>query len=143
MEISFANTSHKEELLITSDETRLKQVLINLINNAIKYTEKGSVKVDYNTNASHVIFRVSDTGVGIHPDNIETIFERFVKIEGENTVKDGTGLGLAISKSIIETLGGELAVSSELSKGSVFTVTLPLQTAKTLPSSNSENALTA
>ena len=130
--ISFNNTSSiNPSLQFQTDEIRLKQVLINLINNAIKYTYDGKIDINCQLNNATIEFKVIDTGVGIHPNNIVDIFDRFVKIEGKDEVKDGTGLGLAISKSIVETLGGRISVESEVNKGSVFTVALPYRNTNT------------
>ncbi|MCU4157524.1 HAMP domain-containing histidine kinase [Carboxylicivirga sp. A043] len=130
IDILFVPMQTNCDINFQTDETRLKQVLINLINNAIKYTEKGHVSIGFEMCDERLLFSVSDTGIGIHPDDMEHIFDRFVKIANPNTVIDGTGLGLAISRSIIEALGGTISVESILNKGSVFTVSLPLQTQK-------------
>ncbi|TRX70602.1 sensor histidine kinase KdpD [Carboxylicivirga sp. M1479] len=98
-----SSESIDESLIILTDETRLKQVLINLINNAIKYTDEGVIEVDYQLINQQILFQIKDTGIGIDSNDLDHIFDRFVKIEVEDQIKDGTGLGLAISKSIIES----------------------------------------
>ena len=115
---------------IMSDLTRLRQVLVNLTGNAIKFTAQGSVnlKVSYEAqeNDLHVIrFSVKDTGIGIPEDRISRLFKSFSQVDASTTRKyGGTGLGLAISKQIVELLGGEIAVFSEEGKGSEFTFTI-------------------
>lgn len=115
-----------KKLFINTDKTRLKQVLINLINNALKYTNEGEIRINYEQINGDIGFSVKDTGVGINPENLDHIFDRFVKIEGEDEVKDGTGLGLAISKSIIHSLGGSIRVESTVNVGSTFFVQIPI-----------------
>jgi len=104
-----------------SDQFRLKQVLDNLIGNAIKFTETGTVKLVVSEGEGRVYFRVQDTGTGISFEDQEVIFNRFIQAK-DHLWKNygGTGLGLAISKSIVEQLGGEIGVRSEPGKGSVF-----------------------
>lgn len=108
--------------VIDSDYYRLKQVLLNLIGNAIKFTKEGSISVGYELNGDRIDFYVSDTGIGIPPDQLSNIFERFVKL---NDFIPGTGLGLSISKNIVEELGGSIDVGSEPGRGTRFHFTLP------------------
>ena len=112
---------------VDTDPLRLKQVLINLLGNAIKFTDEGSVKVRlFRGDSGKVAVEVSDTGVGIPADKLETIFEPFEQLEVPGGYRsDGTGLGLAISMSVCEKLGAELDVTSEVGVGSTFRVTLP------------------
>ncbi len=112
---------------IQSDPHRLKQLLMNLVNNAIKFTDEGSVQVVaslLDTGPTPMVqFQVRDTGIGIAPDKLESIFQPF--IQGDNSVTrkyGGTGLGLAISHRIARSLGGDLTVESNVGQGSVFTV---------------------
>jgi signal transduction histidine kinase/ActR/RegA family two-component response regulator len=114
---------------IQTDPHRVKQLLVNLVNNAIKFTEKGHVMVvatlDDNDGGSKLRLEVHDTGIGIAADKLESIFEPFVQSDSSLTRKySGTGLGLAISRKIAESLGGELSVKSVLGRGSVFTATV-------------------
>lgn len=113
---------------IRLDEVKLRQILVNLINNAIKYTEKGEIVLGYNIrNASEVAFYVKDTGIGIAPENHKVIFDRFRQIDGKKAkIQSGSGLGLSITKAYTEILGGSISVKSEEGKGAEFTVTLPL-----------------
>lgn len=111
------------EIKLITDPRRVTQVISNLISNATKFTETGSITLSYKILRKQVQVEVSDTGMGISPENREKIFERFVKI---NSFKQGTGLGLTICKTIIEALQGEIGVDSEQGKGSRFWFTLPL-----------------
>ena len=117
------------------DTTRLTQIIINLVGNAIKFTQKGSVEVNVKVlknNLSNVNedtwleFSVEDTGIGIPPDKIKNIFERFCQAESHTTRKyGGTGLGLSIAKQLIELQGGNLSVKSTFKEGSIFTFSIP------------------
>lgn len=112
-----------ERCIIHSERNRLTQLITNLMTNAIKFTDKGTILFGYERqNEDMLRFYVKDTGHGIAPDKQKDIFERFVKL---NSFKQGTGLGLPICKSIVETLGGEIGVISELGKGSTFWFTIP------------------
>jgi PAS domain S-box-containing protein len=110
------------ELVITTDALRLRQVLSNLISNAVKFTRQGSIRFGYNLDkAGNLECIVEDTGIGISPENQNTIFDRFTQIDQSHSRKHGgTGLGLSISKLIVEALGGRIWVESELGKGSCF-----------------------
>ena len=112
------------DTIITTDPLRLKQVINNLINNAIKFTSKGAVTLGYKQNNDQVSILVKDTGSGIDEDKINRIFERFYK--GDNFVQ-GTGLGLAISHTIIEHLKGTITVTSKVGEGSCFTIQHPVK----------------
>jgi signal transduction histidine kinase len=113
------------------DERRLTQVLLNLVGNAIKFTDKGEVKIA--ATADHGLFTVavSDTGPGISQSDQGKIFEEFQQADNSATkAKGGTGLGLAIARRIMEMHGGRLWVESELGGGSTFTFTLPVEVEK-------------
>lgn len=112
-------------LIIQSDETKIKQVICNLVINAIKFTEKGNVEMGYTVNNHFVEIFVKDDGIGIDKENYSLIFERFRKIEVNNTTP-GTGLGLAISKSLVELMGGKIWVESVKGIGTKFFFTIPL-----------------
>ena len=115
--------------LIKVDEVKLKQVLVNLINNAIKFTEKGHVAFGYKVDEynAKIIFRIEDTGMGIDKNNHQYIFDRFKRVESDVSIKvGGLGLGLAISKAYVEMMGGEITLESKVKKGSVFTFSIPL-----------------
>lgn len=128
--IMIENYPEDIDLTITSDYTKLEQVLINLINNALKFTDKGEIKYGYYQEDEFVTFYVSDTGQGIPAELHQTIFERFMKINKQREkIQEGTGLGLAISKGIINLLNGKIWVKSEPEKGSVFFFTIPYKPA--------------
>jgi len=111
---------------IETDSDKLKQLLINLIGNAIKFTEKGSVTVVLSQQASKLVVKVKDTGIGIAEDKIQAVFEPFRQADAGTTRKyGGTGLGLAISRSIADMLGGSISLESTLNKGSTFSIELP------------------
>lgn len=107
---------------LISDRNRLHQVISNFVNNAIKFTSQGSIRVGYQMKGEELEFYVQDTGIGIDKEQQLHIFERFVKL---NSFVPGTGLGLAICQSIIEQLGGRIGVDSEPGKGSRFWFRLP------------------
>jgi signal transduction histidine kinase/putative methionine-R-sulfoxide reductase with GAF domain len=108
------------------DEQRLTQVLLNLVGNAIKFTDNGEVRVSAVAANGTFAVSVADTGPGIPPDQLTRVFEQFHQVDSSNTkAKGGTGLGLAISKQIVEMHGGRIWVESELGKGSVFRMELP------------------
>ncbi len=110
-----------EDTILSSDEIRLRQVLDNLIGNAIKFTNTGSVTLEVTEKDKFIHFMVIDTGIGIPQDEQSTIFGRFMQVEHSHNVNyGGTGLGLAISKNLIDLLGGNLQVKSEVGKGSTF-----------------------
>ncbi len=116
--------SPDEALSIHSDKNRIFQVFSNLIGNAFKFTTQGSVSYGYRQEAEKVVFYVKDTGLGIEPEKLGRVFQRFAKL---NNFAQGTGLGLSICKTIIERLGGEISVSSEVGTGTTFTFWLPLE----------------
>jgi len=122
--------SSKHHLDITesvlTDNFRLKQILENLINNAIKFTNKGSVELKCHKKDKYIVFSVSDTGIGIPMNEQNKIFERFRQVESsEYDASEGNGLGLSICKGLIERMGGEIWLESEPGKGSTFYFSLP------------------
>jgi signal transduction histidine kinase len=114
------------EIVIETDEFRFKQIMNNLVGNAIKYTEKGNITIGCRlpVNNSYIEFFVKDTGRGIPGESIEKIFDRFTQAENA-TFKEGTGLGLSITRGLLNLLGGNIHVESETGKGSNFIFTLP------------------
>jgi len=112
------------------DERKVKQVLLNLLSNAVKFTsEGGQIRVKAGLGDSSVIISVADTGIGIAPQDQETIFEEFRQVGTTYAHKrEGTGLGLSLTRKFVEMHGGKIWVESELGKGSTFTFTLPIQT---------------
>jgi signal transduction histidine kinase len=110
------------------DERRITQVLLNLVGNAIKFTESGGIAVDATLSGGTFQIAVSDTGPGIAPEDQQLVFEEFRQLDSSSTrIKGGTGLGLAISKRIVDLHGGRIWVESELGRGSTFRFTLPVQ----------------
>ena len=114
-----------EEVLIISDNVKLRQIIINLVNNAIKFTKNGKVEIDYSVDNEKVCFTVRDNGVGIAKEDIDNIFDRFYQTKNVELATKGSGLGLAIVKSYIDILHGKISVESEVGKGSCFYVELP------------------
>jgi PAS domain S-box-containing protein len=127
VELIIAPNSLPKDLVIETDESRVKQVLSNLISNALKFTEKGTIEIGIIKLTGFVQFYVKDTGIGIPEDIHGYIFERFRQGENAHTRKyGGNGLGLAISKNLVNMLGGTIGLKSELGKGSTFWFTLPV-----------------
>ena len=111
-----------EDLIIEEDRNRIAQVITNFLTNAGKFTLSGEIRFGFKVNNQCIRFYVKDTGIGIAPDKVGHIFDRFVKL---NSFAQGTGLGLAICRMIIEKIGGEIGVTSEIGKGSTFYFTIP------------------
>jgi len=114
---------------IISDETKLKQVLVNLVNNAIKFTDKGYVAFGYEVDEKNakIIFKIQDTGLGIDKNNHKYIFDRFKRVDSDLSIKaGGLGLGLAISKAYVEMMGGTITLESKVEEGSIFSFSIPL-----------------
>jgi signal transduction histidine kinase len=112
----------------TGDERKVKQILLNLLSNAVKFTpEGGRIKVEARLGDHNAIISVSDSGIGIAPEDQEAIFEEFRQAGGSYAHKrEGTGLGLTLTRRFVEMHGGKIWVESELGKGSTFTFTLPI-----------------
>lgn len=130
IKISINKEVENERLMIYTDPFRLQQILSNLIDNALKYTEKGFVEFGYlfenSSNNENIKFFVQDTGIGLSKDQQEIIFRRFSKVEdNKKKIYRGAGLGLAISKNLVYLLGGEIWVDSKINKGSTFYFTIP------------------
>jgi signal transduction histidine kinase len=115
---------------IVGDSQRMKQILVNLISNAIKFTETGGVTVKiYKSDTSLWQMQVSDTGFGIPENAVQSVFEPFKQLpEANRIMRKGYGLGLSITKQLIRLMGGDITVESEVGKGTTFTATLPLIT---------------
>jgi signal transduction histidine kinase/ActR/RegA family two-component response regulator/HPt (histidine-containing phosphotransfer) domain-containing protein len=108
------------------DDVRLKQVLLNILNNAIKFTNEGFVKMAIKVTDTDLNFDISDTGMGIKKEDIENLFQTFTQVDmHKNRKKEGTGLGLAITKSLVEMMGGNITVESIYGQGTVFHVQIP------------------
>ena len=115
-----------EDAIIIADNTKFIQVITNLLNNAFKFTERGTIEFGYKPGKDFIEFYVSDTGIGIPGDQLTRIFDRFYQVDFKMArLSEGTGLGLSISKSFVELMGGKIWVVSEMGKGSTFFFTLP------------------
>jgi signal transduction histidine kinase len=118
-------TSHIRK--VRGDEVRLKQVLLNLLSNSLKYTNTGGVRISSSIEDQMASVSVTDTGKGIPKEDLEKVFEAFFQIDKSNNRDDyGTGLGLSISKQLIELQGGEMWIESELGKGTTVFFSVPL-----------------
>ncbi|MDR3573011.1 MAG: ATP-binding protein [Anaerolineaceae bacterium] len=117
-----------EVIEISSDRRRVEQILINLLNNAVKFTEQGEVRLESQIENDWLVTRIIDSGIGIKQEDISSLFKPFQQIDtGITRQYEGTGLGLSICKRLVDLLGGQIWVESELGKGSTFTFTLPLK----------------
>ena len=129
MQLSFKNMLPVKEATIKTDREKLFAILTNLVKNAIKYSEKGSIEIGYDKKGEHLEFYVKDSGIGIESNRKEAIFERFIQADIEDKMaRQGAGLGLSISKAYVELLGGKLWVESEKGIGSIFYFTIPYTT---------------
>lgn len=115
-----------ENLFIEGDQNRIMQVITNFLTNASKFTYAGEIRLGFERTDKNIRVYVEDTGIGIEPEKVDHVFERFVKL---NSFAQGTGLGLSICQMIIEKIGGEIGVTSELGKGSTFYFTIPYEEA--------------
>src|SRR4030095_7331895 len=131
--------------VVRGDPTRLRQVLVNIVGNAIKFTERGEVLLRVTVEElkylkATIRFEIKDSGIGISPDGLKRLFQSFSQVDASTTRKfGGTGLGLAISKRLIEKMGGTIEVGSDPGKGSTFRFVLPLP----LPTTKTANAAEA
>lgn len=129
-QLNFTLTSYLTHPLITHDQKRLRQVLVNLIANALGFTHQGSVTITLwdgmESNTEKIYLQIKDTGIGIAPEHLKHIFSEFWQARQDiHLSKSGTGLGLAITHGLVQRMQGAIAVESELNQGSTFTVTLP------------------
>src|SRR5690606_40498209 len=119
-------TLPEEPIRALMDPGKLRQIFLNLLGNAVKFTDQGTVSLELAFEDACVLFRASDTGPGIPPNELGRIFEPFTQLDQEMTrTKGGTGLGLAVTHRLIELLGGEVRVQSEVGRGSTFTGRIP------------------
>jgi PAS domain S-box-containing protein len=130
--LDFTVTERFDNVTAKFDERMLYTLISNIVNNAVKYTDKGGIfieaKIEISDGKKELIIKIEDTGIGIDKDNLSMVFEPFRQVsEGIGRGFEGTGLGLTISKKFVELMKGELTVESELNKGSIFTVALPLE----------------
>ena len=132
----FIEDDSDQEIEINADRIRLRQIMINLVNNAIKFTEKGKIALRVTPQGENVLITVRDTGIGIPPDKLEAVFQEFTQVDTSSTRKaGGTGLGLPISRRLVEIHGGHLWAESNgiNGEGSTFFVELPLEAKFTEP----------
>ncbi len=122
----FARVNLPQGAQIDADRGRIKQILINLIGNAIKFTDEGHVALSVNATDGGIGLAVVDTGAGLREDEITAVFDRFARVKGSGTSSEGAGLGLAITKGLVELMNGEITVQSAPGAGSIFTVELPI-----------------
>ncbi len=131
IELVIDRSNMEVDIEIESDETKLHQILNNLVSNAIKFTEKGCVELGFKRTENWFVFHVKDSGIGVPAEYHDKIFERFRQIETAHTRKyGGNGLGLPISKSLVELLGGKIWMESEPGKGSTFYFSVPVISVK-------------
>lgn len=116
----------EENTFVLSDQLKIKQILSNIISNGIKYTLEGSVKFKARKGRGLVVFEITDTGVGIPEDKLEEVFKPFVRIETYNQFAEGSGYGMSVVKGLVELMGGEIQIQSEVGKGTHFEVRIPV-----------------
>jgi PAS domain S-box-containing protein len=122
------------ELVLESDARKVRQILLNLLGNAVKFTPEGAVSMRVEARAADVIFVVEDTGIGIAPEHHELVFSSFWQVDGGATrAHQGTGLGLAVARRLARLLGGDVTLESELGRGSTFRVRLPRRAPQAVP----------
>jgi PAS domain S-box-containing protein len=136
--IKLSFNASEEQIISQIDERMLWESVNNLVNNAVKFTNKGKVTIDLFTEVvadkKFAVIKVSDTGIGISPEFIDTIFEEFRQVsEGYSRGFEGTGLGLTITKNFVEKIGGALSVKSKLNEGTIFSIRLPLAVSSIIP----------
>ncbi len=139
--LSIACDHGGDGVVVESDPVRVRQVLSNLVSNAVKYTDRGSVMVRVRSEGHRGVIEVADTGRGIPSDAQSHVFQEFVRLDPR--AAPGAGVGLAISQKIVQTLGGEITVTSEVGRGSQFVLALPVQTITRTHPSGTESSVTA
>jgi len=126
-DVEVISNLQKSKILVYVDRVRLEQILRNLLSNAMKFTEEGTIEVGCQRVNEFYTFSVKDTGIGIHSDHHEEIFDRFIKIDNNKQhLYRGTGIGLFLSKQLVEMFGGKIWLESEVGKGSTFYFTIPV-----------------
>ncbi len=132
-QVVFTVTNHIDHDFWQGDDIRVRQVLLNVCSNAIKFTEKGTVSVDVSTSSDTLILEVTDTGIGMSEEELSRLFSRFEQADSSTTRKyGGTGIGMAITRSLVELMGGDIEVTSQKDKGSKFRIAIPTQKADAL-----------
>lgn len=134
LELILENNLPDNIIMVNTDGNKLKQIINHLISNAIKFTQKGYVKLTCKFHSGKIEFEVKDTGIGIAPENQQIIFERFRQLDNSSRREfGGCGLGLTISKEYVKLLGGELKIQSQLGKGTSFLFDLPVKCNRMIP----------
>jgi signal transduction histidine kinase len=132
--LDFTCDTPRTEIVLHTDMRKMRQILVNLLGNAVKFTDRGGVSVSVRDDVDRVHFDVVDTGIGIAPRHLEDIFEPFWQVEsGIGRSKEGTGLGLSVTRRLIDLLGGQVTVDSTPGKGSHFIVTIPKTPRQAVP----------
>jgi len=125
--LQMLNLIRSDTPMVDADENRVQQILFNLVGNAIKFTEAGMVSISAEVSGEEVVITVSDTGIGIPEDRMDSVFESFEQVDGSvERMYGGTGLGLAVSRQLVELHGGTISAASKLGEGSRFSFTLPI-----------------
>jgi len=124
---TLAFTFTADNIRIRTDRVKLKQIVINLVSNAIKYTKTGSVSLETTFDKNELIIEVNDTGAGIPDEKLSEIFKPFIRIEENNALAAGTGLGMYVVKGLAELLGGEISILSEVGSGTTAIITIPAE----------------
>lgn len=126
LEFDFKN-DFRENLVANSDALKIKQIISNLISNAIKYTIEGSIGFRGSLENGNLVFRVEDSGIGIPADKLEEVFKPFVRTDSGSKISEGSGYGLSVVKGLVDLMDGEIEVASEVGKGSLFTARIPVE----------------
>jgi len=142
IQLSFKNSLNSKDSTLIIDREKLYAILINLVKNAIKFTNEGSIEFGYEMKGNYLEFFVKDTGSGIPKDRQQAIFERFIQADiADKMARQGAGLGLSITKAYVEMLGGRIWVDSEIGVGSTFYFTIPFQNKPDLDRFNIKDSL--
>lgn len=140
--MSYKRNSSAKVTALATDESKLSSIITNLIKNAIKYTNSGTIEFGFDQSGDELIFYVTDTGIGIQEDRQNAIFDRFIQADiSDINALQGAGLGLSISKAYVEILGGTIGVESEIKKGSKFYFTHPYKIGNGSVSSQNDSGL--
>ena len=136
LELAAENTDRWD---VISDKTKIKQLLINLISNAIKYTSEGGVAMEVAATSGGACFTITDTGIGIPSERVSDLFKPFNRLDGSSAVADGNGFGMYVVRGLLDMLGGKIEVESEIGMGTTVRILLPLEAASpAVPSSRTE-----
>jgi signal transduction histidine kinase len=126
LKLTYRDSLPDDSCMIYTDRVRLKQIMINIVNNACKYTDEGSVDFYYEIRGNSLYFAVKDTGIGIPEESQNVIFDRFMQASnGRTSGRESTGLGLSITKTYLNLMGGSISVKSKVGEGSEFSFILP------------------